>query len=134
MVVEKSKDLLFEYIDNIYTKRFVPEDSEVRSSIWPINRFLSMEKALLETIAYTSRYLFTLGPKYYKLLMRVVPKLNYSPKNKYIKIEKEAEDELLDRYVQYFSLSRKEVKEYLKILFKQYTGEEVYGFVGLETK
>lgn len=130
--MEVKKDLFY-FLNNIYTKKEIPEDNEVRSLIWPINRFLSMEKSLLEHVAYLSRYMFTLGARYYKLLQRVVPK-SYSPRNKYIKVEKESDDELMDRYVQYFRLSRKEVKDYLKILFKQYTREDVYGFVGLDVE
>ena len=125
---------LFDYLNNIYSKRLgMPEDNQVKGFIWPINRMLSMEKALLETIAYLTKYIFTLGPRYYKLLYRVVP-TSLASRNKYLKVDKEVEDELLNRYVQYFRLSKREVKDYLKILFKQYSKEEVFSFVGLEVK
>ena len=130
--MEKKNDLFY-YLDNIYTKKEIPEDSEVRSLVWPINRFLSMEKRLLTYISYLSRYMFTLGPKYYKLLQRVVPKSD-PPRNKYVKVEKEADDDLLDRYTQYFQLSKKETLDYLKILFKQHNRKEIYEFVGLEVE
>ena len=130
--LENKKDLFY-YVNNIYTKKEIPEDSEVKSFIWSVNRFLSMEKELLETIAYLSRYMFTLGSKYYRLVLRVVPQ-SFAPRNKYLKVEKESDSELLDRYVHYFRLSKKEVRDYLKILFKQYSKKEVYGFVGLEEK
>ena len=64
----------------------------------------------------------------------MVPKLNNPPRNKYIKIVKEIDDELVNRYTHYFRLSRKEVRDYLKIMLKQNSKEEVYGFVGLEVK
>jgi hypothetical protein len=130
----EDKKKLFYYLDNIYIKKEIPDDSEIRSLVWPINRFLSMEKDLLKEVAELSKYMFTLGAQYYKLLLRVVPKLNRSPRNKYIKVEKEVDDDLLDRYTQYFQLSRREVRDYLKILFKQRSKKEIYEFVGLEAK
>ena len=130
----KEKDPLFYYLNNVFTKKEVPTDSEVKSFVWPINRFLSMDRDLLETISEMSKYIFTLGPRYYKLLLRVVPELKKAPRNKYIKVEKDSDDDLVNRYVQYFKLSRKEVKDYLKILLKNHSKEDVYGFVGLEAE
>jgi len=130
----KKDRTIFDYLNNLYYKKFsFVNDSEVSGLIWPINRMLSMEKALLETISYLTRYLFTLGPRYYKLLYRVIPQ-SRPTRNKYIKVEKEENSELVDRYVQFFKLSKKEVRDYLKVLFKMYSKDEVYAFVGLENK
>jgi len=126
------RDFLFKCVDNVYHKRDSPTDAEVKSLIWPINRFLSMEKDLLEHIAFLSRYMFTLEARYYKLLVRVVPQ-SFKQKNKYLKVEKKSDDELLARYVQYFKLSKDEVRDYLKILFTKHSRDDIYGFVGLET-
>lgn len=127
-----NKDLFY-YLNGLYTKKIPqPEESEVSSLIWPINRFLSMEKDLLETISETSKYLFTLGSRYYKLLWRIIPQSG-SPRNKYLKPEKD-DSEVLERYCQYFKLSKREVKDYLKILEKQYSRKEIFAFVGLEEK
>ena len=124
---------LFYYLNNLYSKRSKPSDeSEASSFIWPINRFLSMDKDLLETIAHTTRYLFTLGPRYYKLLWRVIPQTN-AARNKYLKPEKD-NMELTSRYAQYFGVSKRETVDYLKILNKKYSQKEIYGFVGLEVK
>lgn len=129
-MADDSKNLFY-YLRNIYTKKESFSDDEVKSVVWTVNRFLSMEKDLLEHIAYLSRYLFTLGPKYYRLLMRVVPQ-SFVQRNKYVKVDKEVESDLLERYVRYFHLSKKEVGDYLKILAKKYTKEEIHAFVGLE--
>ena len=129
MVEQKT---LFDYLNNIYSKKLgMPTNNEVKSFIWPINRMLSMEKALLDTIAYLTKYLFVLGPQYYKLLYRVVPQ-SLSSWNRYLKVDKEENSDLLNRYVQYFKVSKKEANDYLKILFVQYSKKEVYEFVGLE--
>jgi hypothetical protein len=122
---------LFDFVNNLYSKRAkFPEESEVSSLIWPINRMLSMEQYMLETVAYTSKYMFTLGAKYYRLLWRVIPQTN-APRNKYLKPEAD-DNGLIDRYVQYFKLSRREVRDYLRLLRKDLSQKEIYEFVGLE--
>lgn len=124
---------IFYYLNGLYNKKIKqPDDSEVSSFVYQINRFLSMDKDLLETIAETTRYLFTLGPKYYKLLWRIIP-LSNAQRNKYVKVDKIG-SELVDRYKQYFRLSRREVIDYIRILEKQYSTKEIYAFVGLEGK
>ena len=131
--MEKQKTL-FDYLNNLYSKRLgIPEEEEVKGFIWPINRMLSMEVALLETIAYLTKYIFILGPSYYRLLYRVVPK-SLASRNKYLKVEKEVDDDLLSRYCQYFKLNKKETRDNLKVLFSQYSKEEVYHLVGLEVQ
>lgn len=123
---------LFYYLNNLFTKTEEPEHSDVKSIVWPVNRFLSMEKNLLEAIAFTTKYIFTLGPRYYTLLFRLIPKSN-APRNKYLKPEKD-DSELINKYSRYFLISNKEAKDYIKILFKNKTQKEVYNFVGLEIK
>ena len=123
------KDIFF-YINNVYNKRYQLSSEEVAPMIWTVNRFLSMEKDLLEAVAETTKYIFTLGPRYYTLMMRLVPK-SYSPRNKYLKPEK-TKTELLSRYQRYFKLSMREVADYMKILYKKYSEKEIYDFVGLQ--
>ncbi len=129
MVTEEKK--LSDYVKNIFTKKFDPTDAEVKSFVWAVNRILSMEKDLLEHIAYLSRFMFTLEARYYKLLMRTIPQ-SFPPRNKYIKADRLADSELLSRYCQYFKLSKKETQEYLKILAKKYTQDEIHSFIGIE--
>jgi hypothetical protein len=125
---------LFYYLNNVFNKKEqCPEEQEVKSFIWPINRFLSMEKDLLEVIAYTSKFIFTLGPKYYRLLYRIVP-TSGAPRNKYLKVQESYEPELLERYIKYFGTNKRETVQYLRLLEKQHTKEEIYEFVGLELK
>lgn len=122
---------LFRYVNNIYTKQFVPEESEVPAILWKINRFLSMDKDLLELVAYLSRYMSVLGAKYYALLMCIVPQ-SFVPRNKYVRPDRESDDELLERYVKYLQLSKREVRDALRILLSMHSKKEVYEFVGLE--
>jgi len=125
---------LFYCLNNIYNKQAVfPTDAEAKAVVWPVNRFLSMDKDLLPYIAEVSKYIFTLGAKYYLLLYRLVPR-TFAQKNKYLKPEKMESSELLDKYCRYFQLSKREVSKYLEILKKQVTEKELYDFVGLTLK
>jgi len=130
-MIETKKDLFY-YLNNLYTKKDKSVDeSEVSSLVWPINRFLSMDRDLLETVAYVSKYMFILGSLYYNLLWRIVPKSS-SPRLRYLKPTVGNDEELLFRYSQYFKVGKKETREYLKILGTQYNTKEIYAFVGLQ--
>jgi len=125
---------LWDALNNLYHKRFrYPEKDEISDKLWIINRFVSMERDLLEHIAYISKYFFTLQERYYRLLYRLIPQ-SFSPRTKYLKPPKELDSELLKKYSTYFGLKKKEVKNYMEILRKSYSNKELYEFVGIEYK
>ena len=125
---------LFDLINNLYSKRMhYPKDSDILGKLWIINSFISMENDLLEYIAFTSKYLFTLGARYYRLLYRLIPQSS-SPRNKYSKPKKEFDSILVEKYSTYFEVSKRETRDYLRIMQETVFIEEMYDFVGLEFK
>lgn len=128
------KDNLFSLINNLYSKRATyPENSELSGKMWMINRFLSMDKDMLEVIAVISKYFYSLKERYYKLLYRIIP-MSPSPRIKYFKPTKEFDSELVERYSKFFNLNNREVVDYLKIMKKDFSDRELYENVGLEYK
>lgn len=132
--MSSKRDDLFSIINFLYEKvgQF-PEDSAVISKLWIINRFLSMDSVLFGAVAHASRFLFTLGPSYYKLFYRLIPRTSRGY-YKYHKIPKEFDSELLSRYSSYFGLSLRETTQNLRIMQKNNSLEDIYKFVGLELK
>lgn len=125
---------IWDCFSNLYTKRMkYPTDNELSGKLWMINRFLSMDKDLLEVVSDVSKYFYTLKEQYYKLLYRIIPQSS-SPRNKYIKPKKEFDDEVLVRYSKLYAVSKREVIDCLRILQKTNDMKEIYEFVGLEYK
>ena len=132
--MKDSKKDLFYYLNNLYHKKFeYPEKQEISSSLWAINKFVSMEKDLLLVVAEVQKYLFTLQERYYRLLYRIIPKSN-PPFNKYLKAKKEFDSELLVRYSKMFGLGMAEVAAYVRIMRKSMSDKEICEYVGLEAK
>lgn len=129
--VKETKKDIFYFINNLYHKKYkYPEDNELSSNLWMINRFLSMDKDLLGVVAEISEYLFTLQERYYRLLYRIVPKSN-SPFNKYLKPKKEFDGELLSRYSKMFQIGLGEAAEYIRIMRKSMSNKEIFEYVGI---
>jgi len=131
MSQKTQKSSLFTYIDCLYTKEPLPEGADVSSSLWMINRFLSMETILLDVIGQTSKYTGVLGERYYKLLDSIIPKTK-APRNKYLKPSHEFEANLIERYAKVWNCNWKEVVDSFKVLLKTYSQKDLYDFVGLE--
>ena len=131
---EKKKDRIFDWVDNLYNKKHgFPPKEEITPMIWQINNFLSMDKDLLEYVAYYQKYMFTLKDRYYLLWYALIPKCLKS-RNPYYKVKREKDSELLERLCSVFGLSKVEVVDYLKILRKTYDDKELYEFLGMEKK
>lgn len=125
---------LWDCTNNIYNKRMrYPNKKELSNKMWMINRVLSMDVDLLNVIAYVSKYFFTLKEDYYRLLYRIVPRSN-SVRTKYSKIKREENDEMLKRYSKFYGVSKRETRQYLKILSRKYNKKELLGFIGMEVK
>lgn len=125
---------LWDILNNLYHKRFTyPSKEDISGKLWIVNRFVSMDKDLLEYVAQISKYFFTLQERYYRMLYRLIPQSS-SPRSKYLKPPAEANKELLNRYSDYFGLRNKEVKDYLKLMEKSHSNKEIHEFVGLEYK
>ena len=125
---------IWDCLNNLYHKRMTyPEDKELSGNLWMINRFLSMDKDLLEVVADLSKYFYTLKERYYRLLYRIIPQSS-SPKNKYIKPKKEFNEDVVRKYSKLYEISNREVIDCLRILRKTNTEKEIFEFVGLEYK
>lgn len=131
---EKKNDKIFDWLNNLYTKKLgLPTDAEIAPMIWQLNNFLSMDLDLLEYVAYYQKYMYTLKEKYYLFWYVLIPKCP-AQRNKYLKIKKEPETDLVKRLSSVMGLSFMEVADYLKILRKTHTEEEIYNFLGMEKK
>src|SRR3990167_7642989 len=98
---------IWDCLNNLYSKRMkYPDDNELSGKLWMINRFLSMDKDLLEVVADVSKYFYTLKERYYRLLYRIIPQSS-SSRNKYIKPKKEFSDEVLNRYSKLYAISNR---------------------------
>lgn len=125
---------IWDWLNNLYHKNYrYPTDKEIQGKLWVINRFVSFDPDLTEVVATTSKYFFCLKQQYYRLLYRIIPKSN-SPRLKNAKVKEEFEKDLVVRYAGVYGLSRRETIEYLKILHKKESLENIYNYVGIETK
>lgn len=123
---------IFDHLNNLYHKKYqYPDATEINKSLWFINKMLSMDECLLESVAYVSKYLFALKERYYRLLYRLVPK-STSVRRKMQKVDYEFDKELVSKYCKYFELSSYQVREYIKVLQQKYSDQELLSFVGLE--
>jgi hypothetical protein len=121
--MEKKPLTLFEHLSGITDKKTSWDsltDADRKSwSSFMVNRFLSMNMDLIETVNELQKYTIgILEPKEtYKLYLEVLPKKKQF--NKYIKSKSEASytTELIDIFVKYFELSESEVIDYLDILY-----------------
>ena len=121
----------FEKIDNLFLKKKEIDLKEVGPMNWQINRFLSMDKDLLLPISLFNKYLFTLKERYYILLDRFIPKLPGKPRITYYK--KPVVEEACTRIAKMYNVSTREASQYLE-LFKVQMGDDIYGWLGIETK
>ena len=125
---------LWDCLNNIYNKRLrYPTKKELSNKMWMINKFLSMDKDLLEMVAYVSKYFFTLKERYYKLLYSIVPQTG-SVRNKYSKVKKDGNYDVLVKYSKFFGVSVRETKQYLRILRNNYSEKELLDYIGFEEK
>jgi hypothetical protein len=131
MTEPKKKKDIFYYLDNLFVKNGVPKYDRIQNLGWMINRFLSMDSRFAPYIVDFSKYTNTLKERYYLLLYRFIPKMP-PPRNRYIKQDKEFTDKLVERYQNFYNVSRKETIEYLRILLMSTSLKEIYEEVGLE--
>ena len=126
--------VIWDWLNNLYHKNYrYPSAKEVQKDLWMINRFVSFDPDLTEVIASTSKYLFCLKERYYRLLYRIIPKSNPT-RVMNAKMKVYFDKELVNRYASTYGLSRRETIDYLKILTKKNKIKEVFEFVGLEEK
>ena len=126
--------IIWDWLNNLYHKNYrYPSDKELQGQLWVINRFLSFDPDLAQVVASTSKYFYVLKTRYYRLLYQIIPKANPTRVKNAKKIV-EYDPELVKRYAGVYGLSGRETIDYLKILIKKHTVEEVYDFVGLEIK
>ena len=126
--------VIWDWLNNLYHKNYrYPEPKEIQKDLWMINRFVSFDPDLTEVIATTSKYLFCLKERYYRLLYRIIPTSNPT-RVQHAKMKVAFDKELVIRYAHMYDLSHRETIDYLKILIKKNKKKEVFEFVGLEGK
>ena len=134
--IKKEEEIMviWDWLNNLYHKNYrYPSAKEVQKELWMINKFLSFDPNLTEVVATTSKYMFCLKERYYRLMYRIIPESNPT-RVLNAKMKVEFDKDLVGRYANMYGLSRRESVDYLKILTKKNKLKEVYEFVGLEVK
>lgn len=112
---------LFDWLKEINTKKspidsFSQEDWDQWNS-YMVHRFLSMNTDYLELVNEVQKLPPTSKKEIYSIYKEYIPKNNKW--NKYIKSTiKQKNTELIDHLANYWSISKREVKDYLKFLDK----------------
>lgn len=126
--------VIWDWLNNLYHKRYrYPLDEEVQGKLWTINRFVSFDPDMTDVVAEVSKYFFVLKERYYRLLYRIIPE-SPSIRLKNLKPQNEFDNPLVKRYSKVYGLSAREITDYLKILRKTHSLEEIQNFVGMESK
>lgn len=91
------------------------EEDKKNFNPWMINKVLSMYEPYIEIVSYVQRYWLVTPQQLYEIYKQYLPqeKIWY----KYIKSSKKKENELiLNAIAEYYKISTRESKQYLKIL------------------
>lgn len=125
MQVESIEKLsLFDHLKHIITMQRksyhdeLTEESKKTFNPYMIQRFLSMNVDWLPLVNYINPIISTLNKgQYYRLIITLIPK---QPNSFYKYIKKQSKNNipewLLDIFINYFKLSRKEVTDYILLL------------------
>lgn len=101
----------------------IPLEEQECFNNWLINKFISMNQDYAELVNIVQKNTWQMPHEVlYKLYCDLIPKSNIFLR--YIKVTKtKHKPELVESIQEYFSISKKEAKEYLDILTKQETTE-----------
>lgn len=133
---------MFEMLSRIYTRKEISLSDIEGGAPFVLNRMLSMNPNIIDKVEEVNRFTFRCRPEIVKALMwAVVPKHAKMPFYKYMKKIDEKASEwsfLLDRIVNYYNWSEKDLKINIPILLKFFENKDIlrnyFRFFGIDKK